>query len=129
MTTETLHLVVDIPHDLMMSSDTTYTLLRDIHDGVEPAQEIDGIHVDEDNADLLLQDYVTAWERAWIRTAETMGYDAIAAAGGSPQAHDHHRRNSDEALSREDTGVNAVEEAWQAVWDACPTVTLAEAVQ
>ena len=128
-TTETLYLVVDIAHDLMMSSDETYTLLRDIADGDEPAQEVDGILVTEDNADLLRQDYIAAWEQAWIATAEAMGYDAIAAGGGSPQAHDHIRRNSAEALDRSDTGVSAVDEAWEAVWDACPTVTLAEAVQ
>lgn len=127
-TRETLYLVVDIAHDLMMSNDETYTLLRDIRDGDEPAQEVDGIHVDEDNADLLLQDYITAWEHAWLATAEAMGHEAITAGGSSPEAHDHVRRNTPEALDRSETGVSLVDEAWERVWDACPTVTLAEAV-
>lgn len=128
-TNTTLHLVIDMRHDLMMSSDTTYTLLREIADGDEPAQFIDGIHVTEDNADLLILDYIEAWERAWIATAAAMGHDAIAAGGSSPEAHDHIRRNSLASLDLSDTGWSVVDQAWQAVWDACPTVTLSEAVQ
>lgn len=129
MTTETLYLVVDMRQDLIDGSDDTYRLLEAIADGDEPAQIVDGIHVTEDNADDLLDRYIDAWERAWLATAAAMGHDAITAGGGSPEAHDHIRRNSDEALDRSDTGVSAVDEAWQTVWDRCPTITLAEAIQ
>src|SRR5690606_37221148 len=127
-TTKTLYLVVDMPHDLMMGDDT-YRLLRDISDGDEPAQEVDGVYVTEDNADDLLDRYIDAWERAWLATAAAMGHDAITAGGGSPEAHDHIGSNDDEALDRSENGISAVDAAWQAVWDRCPTVTLAEAVR
>lgn len=126
-TRKPLHLVVDMRQDLM-DGDDTFRLLRDIADGDEPGQIVDGIYVDEDNADDLLDAYVDAWENAWLATAEAMGHDAITAGGGSPEAHDHIRLNDDAALDRSETGMSAVDEAWQAVWDACPTVTLAEAV-
>lgn len=127
--TETLYLVVDIAQDLLDSSDDTYYLLLAIADGDEPAQEIDGILVTEHDAALRLQDYVTAWEAAWLRTAKSMGHDAIAAGGGSPQAHEHLRRNSLAALDYSDTGISTVDMAWEKVWDACPHVTLAEAAK
>lgn len=124
----TLHLVIDMRQDLMMGDDT-FRLLRDISDGDEPAQEIDGIYVTQDNADDLLDAYINAWENAWLATATAMGHDAITAGGSSPEAHDHIRRNSLAALDYSDTGWSVVDQAWQAVWDACPTVTLSEAVQ
>lgn len=123
----TLHLVVDMRQDLA-DGDDTYRLLRDIADGDEPAQIVDGIYVDEDNAGDLLDAYLDAWEDAWIRTAEAMGHDVITAGGSSPEAHDHIRRNTPEALDRSETGISVVDEAWERVWDACPTVTLAEVV-
>lgn len=128
-TSETLYLVVDIAQDLLDGGDETYRLLLAIADGDEPAQKIDGVLATEANADLLLQDYVTSWEAAWLATAAAMGHDALAAGGSSPAAHDHIRRNDPSALDRGYTGVSAVDAAWEAVWDACPTVTLAEAVR
>lgn len=125
-TTQPLYLVVDIVQDLLNGGDETYRLLLAIADGDEPAQKIDGILVTQANVDLLLQDYVTSWEAAWLTTAKAMGYDAIAAGGSSPQAHDHIRRNSLAALDYSETGISAVDEAWERVWDACPTVTLAQ---
>lgn len=120
-----LYLVVDMHHELMQG-DITYRLLWDIADGDEPAQTIDGVHVTQDNASMLLQDYVNAWVRAWLATAEAMGYDAIAAGGSSPAAHAHIRRNTPEALDRSDIGVSAVDAAMETVWNHCPFVTLEE---
>lgn len=128
MTTDPLYLVVDMAHDLMLSGDETYRLLLDIADGDEPAQEVDGFFVDEVTADLYLRDYVSAWEDAWLATAEAMGHEAITANGGSPEAHAHIRRNRPEALDWSETGWSAVKEAWERVWNACPTITLTRAV-
>lgn len=120
-----LYLVVDMRQDLM-DGDITYRLLWDIADGDEPAQIVDGVYVTQGAASTLLQDYVAAWERAWIATAEAMGHEAIAAGGGSPEAHEHIRRNSAAALDRSDIGVSAVDAAMETVWNHCPFVTLEE---
>ena len=95
---------------------------------MEAAQKVEGVYVDEDTVSNILQDYVAAWERAWLDTAEAMGHAAMAAGRSSPEAHEHIRRNSAAALDRSDTGVSAYEEAWQRVWDECPFITLEEAL-
>lgn len=123
-----IRIAVDISQDMFDGNDETILLLRHIANGDEPAQEIDGILVTEDNVDDLLDAYVAAWEAAWLATAERLGHEAIAAFGGSPEWHDWVGSNPAEYLSREETGWTAVEEAWQQVWDECPHVSLADAL-